>query len=111
MKRSDRPGLFSKDKSKAHKQRMEAIARLKVMEGMTVQEARACLRAQNHFSLRLPSPGERCLARTRRGTPCQSRALPSGRCKFHGGLSTGPKSPEGKAKALSCLKQFRTRAG
>lgn len=111
MKRSDRPFLFSKDKSRAHKQRLEAIARLKVMEGMTEQEARAYLRALNHFKLRMPSPAERCLARTKRGTLCQARALPSGRCKFHGGLSTGPKTPEGKVKALSRLKQFRTRAG
>lgn len=111
MKRTERPFLFSKDKSKAHKQRLEAIARLKVMEGMTEQEARAYLRAQNHFKLRMPSLGELCLAKTRRGTPCQARALPSGRCRFHGGLSTGPKTPAGKARALSRLKQFRTRAG
>lgn len=40
-----------------------------------------------------------CGARTRAGTPCQSRVLyRSGRCKNHGGLSTGPKSAEGKAR-------------
>lgn len=43
---------------------------------------------------------EFCGARTRAGTPCKSRALyRSGRCKNHGGLSTGPKSAEGKARA------------
>ena len=31
----------------------------------------------------------RCLARTRRGTECQSPAMPNGRCRIHGGLSTG----------------------
>jgi hypothetical protein len=35
----------------------------------------------------------RCLARTRRGTPCQSPATPKGRCRMHGGApgSGGPK--------------------
>jgi hypothetical protein len=33
-----------------------------------------------------------CGAKTRAGTPCKRRDLyPSGRCKFHGGLSTGPR--------------------
>jgi hypothetical protein len=31
----------------------------------------------------------RCQARTRRGTECQSPAMPNGRCRLHGGLSTG----------------------
>ncbi len=35
----------------------------------------------------------RCGARTRTGTPCKRRDLyASGRCRLHGGLSTGPKS-------------------
>lgn len=34
----------------------------------------------------------RCGARTRAGTPCKRRDLySSGRCRLHGGLSTGPK--------------------
>lgn len=33
-----------------------------------------------------------CGAKTRAGTPCKRRDLfKSGRCKLHGGLSTGPK--------------------
>ncbi|WP_369011643.1 HGGxSTG domain-containing protein [Novosphingobium cyanobacteriorum] len=40
-----------------------------------------------------------CGARTRAGTPCKRRDLYiSGRCKLHGGMSTGPTSKEGKAK-------------
>ncbi|WP_395001544.1 HGGxSTG domain-containing protein [Sphingomonas sp.] len=39
----------------------------------------------------------RCLARTRRGTECQSPAMPNGRCRLHGGLSTGP--PRGNRNA------------
>ena len=46
----------------------------------------------------IPS-NEICGARTKRGTICQSRTLyRSGRCKNHGGMSTGPKSAEGKAR-------------
>lgn len=41
----------------------------------------------------------RCGARTRAGTPCKQNALyGNSRCKLHGGLSTGPHTPEGKAK-------------
>jgi hypothetical protein len=40
----------------------------------------------------------RCGARTRRGTECAALALPGrSRCRHHGGLSTGPRTPEGKA--------------
>jgi hypothetical protein len=36
----------------------------------------------------------------RTGKPCPSKALyANGRCRHHGGLSTGPKTPEGRAKA------------
>jgi hypothetical protein len=43
----------------------------------------------------------RCGAKTKRhGTPCSLTAIyANGRCKFHGGLSTGPKTAEGKIKA------------
>ena len=41
----------------------------------------------------------RCGAKTRAGTPCKMNCIYSnGRCKLHGGLSTGPKSTEGKAQ-------------
>ena len=43
--------------------------------------------------------GIRCEARTRRGTFCQRPArLPVGRCKLHGGASTGPKAEDGLAR-------------
>ena len=41
------------------------------------------------------STAPRCGAKTRRGTPCQAPAMANGRCRMHGGLSTGPKTPEG----------------
>ena len=37
----------------------------------------------------------RCRAKTRKGTFCQCPAMKNGRCKFHGGKSTGPKTTEG----------------
>ena len=37
----------------------------------------------------------RCGAKTRKGTPCQAPAMENGRCRLHGGKSTGPKTPEG----------------
>jgi hypothetical protein len=47
-------------------------------------------------------PGQRCFAKTRRGTPCQNPAIGDRtRCKLHGGLSTGPKSIEGKARVVA----------
>ena len=42
------------------------------------------------------------------GKPCQAKALANGRCKLHGGLSTGPKTEEGRKKARANLKQFRS---
>ena len=44
-------------------------------------------------------PGKRCLAKTRRGTPCQRPAFKhNGRCSLHGGLSTGAKTTDGLKK-------------
>ncbi len=41
-------------------------------------------------------PGKRCLAKTRKGTICQSPAFKNnGRCRLHGGLSTGARTSEG----------------
>jgi hypothetical protein len=37
----------------------------------------------------------RCGAKNRRGTPCRCPAMANGRCKLHGGLSTGPKTQVG----------------
>ena len=39
----------------------------------------------------------RCGARTRNGHPCQSPAMPNGRCRMHGGKSPG--APRGNAYA------------
>lgn len=42
----------------------------------------------------------RCLAKRRnRIELCQSSPMKNGRCRLHGGLSTGPKSEEGKVRS------------
>lgn len=41
---------------------------------------------------------KQCGAKTRKGTPCKGFAMKNGRCKLHGGKSTGPKTDEGKAR-------------
>ena len=51
----------------------------------------------------------RCGARTRLGRPCRRKGLTNGRCRNHGGMSTGPTTREGKTRALRNLKQFRSR--
>ena len=41
-----------------------------------------------------------CGAKTRAGTPCKRRDIyRSGRCKLHGGLSSGPKTAKGKRRS------------
>ena len=60
----------------------------------------------------------RCSAQCRDGHPCRAPAVwdkennrpRNGRCRVHGGLSTGPKTLEGKLRALMNLKQFRALA-
>jgi hypothetical protein len=61
--------------------------------GTSAEKRRGWLRSGN-------VPGDfshapRCGAKTRRGTVCQCPAMPNGRCRLHGGLSTGPKTVEG----------------
>jgi len=43
-----------------------------------------------------PHTRNRCGAKTRAGTPCKNGAMPNGRCRLHGGKSTGV--PPEKAK-------------
>lgn len=53
-----------------------------------------------------------CGAIKKNGTLCGATTLcANGRCKFHGGASTGPRSPEGRAKALENLKLGRLKRG
>jgi len=45
-----------------------------------------------------PNAAPRCGARTRAGCPCRAPAMANGRCRMHGGRSTGPRTPEGLAR-------------
>ena len=48
--------------------------------------------------------------RHRDGQPCQAKSEPGKRrCRFHGGRSTGPRTAEGKARALGNLRQNRAK--
>ena len=43
-----------------------------------------------------------CLAKTKSGVPCQKHPIAGRtRCRLHGGLSTGPRTPEGKAACVA----------
>jgi len=43
----------------------------------------------------LPRANNLCNAKTRSGTPCKNHRMLNGRCRMHGGKSTGAKTPEG----------------
>ncbi len=45
-----------------------------------------------------PNLAPRCGAKNRAGCPCRAPAMPNGRCRLHGGKSTGPRTPEGIAR-------------
>lgn len=81
-----------------------AIATLREQFGIPHIEAVRIISAENRRARATPLPGEICGAKTRRGTPCRCKAGPSGRCKFHGGRSTGPKSRTGKKKVAKNLR-------
>lgn len=56
--------------------------------------------------------GLTCGAIKKNGKPCRMTTLGvSGRCKFHGGASTGPRTEEGRARALENLKLGRLKRG
>jgi len=55
-----------------------------------------------------PSKKQICGAYARStGLPCRAKALENGRCRNHGGLSTGPKTAEGKLKSILNLKNVK----
>ena len=39
------------------------------------------------------------------GESCRAKALTNGRCKNHGGMSTGPKTPEGRKAIAEASRQ------
>lgn len=66
----------------------------KADEALALAWCAAGMQRGQPFSLPFPDEliGMTCGARTRAGTPCKRRDLyASGRCRLHGGLSTGPR--------------------
>lgn len=100
MRRRDRPTPFPWPSS-AYRAEFKRLRDL----GHDPAWARYLIRSANHKARMFPLKGEKCEAKTRRGTPCQAPAGWNGRCKLHGGLSTGPRTQAGKAKALACIGQ------
>jgi hypothetical protein len=45
--------------------------------------------------------------RVTRGPRCRAWALESGRCRVHGGMSTGPRTPEDKARSVAAKQEGR----
>lgn len=90
------------------KTRRDELRRLREIFWFEPEAAIETIQIANKLGRMFPVPGERCEARTRRGTLCQCKALKNGRCKLHGGLSTwAAKSEAGKARSLANLKPFR----
>lgn len=53
-----------------------------------------------------------CGAKKKNGQQCKAKAIyGSGRCRHHGGKSTGPRTIDGKIKSLSMLAQYRRNPG
>lgn len=66
--------------------------------------SRARARASWSTDMRLKT---KCGAKTRTGRPCVAKAMVNGRCRNHGGMSTGPRTAEGKARSLAALARGR----
>jgi hypothetical protein len=49
--------------------------------------------------LELANAAPRCGAKRRDGGSCRQPAMRNGRCRMHGGKSTGPRTPEGLERA------------
>src|ERR1039457_2781160 len=46
------------------------------------------------------STAPRCGTKTRKGPACMAPAMPNGRCRMHGGASTGPRTAAGLARSM-----------
>lgn len=91
---------MSADPDRERRARWRAYCRAHAEVG-TAWAARGCGLPHPAFP---PFPDELrglpCGAKTRAGTPCKRTDIyANGRCKLHGGLSTGPTSAEGLARA------------
>jgi hypothetical protein len=74
------------------------------------RRARAARKASNYKAgpeYPEPSPRRLCGAHARSsGKPCKATAMKNGRCRYHGGASTGIKTAEGRARQIEGLKRW-----
>src|ERR1700681_2501907 len=75
------------------------------MPGKLSSQRRGWLKHGNRPGDFLKAP--RCGAKNRRRTACGCPAMRNGRCRLHGGLSTGPKTAEG----IEWIRRASTRHG
>ena len=70
--------------------------------------SRTTIRAQTTSSPKEPAMRQKtkcgAYARTT-GNPCKAKAMPNGRCKNHGGMSTGPKTLAGRSRIAEATRQ------
>lgn len=103
-------GQVEPPKSPGHRPELadtNACARMSADEIGRQWAAMEARQAERNAKRRTPCGAKR----HRDGKPCQALSEPGKRrCRFHGGRSTGPRSPEGKARALSNLRQYRGQA-
>ena len=92
----------------------EALAVWRAVDALVAAVARVPLTVCRPPRRRRP----RCGARCRDGHPCAAAVVVqrtdegvryAARCRMHGGLSTGPRTPEGRARALDALARGRAR--
>jgi hypothetical protein len=94
------------------KEKGQAIALTACMrlEVVFLAHTRTRTRVMGFGANNMNNPKKICGAKTRKGTPCRNtRLYKNGRCKNHGGLSTGPRTEAGKARALANLKNHNER--
>jgi hypothetical protein len=73
--------------------------RAKLTRFLPDEQAEAVMAKWNYKFARRFYAEFRCGAHARStGQPCKARALENGRCRLHGGASTGPKTAEGRAR-------------
>lgn len=87
-------------------ERTRKLARKRVLDDQRVAEHEKWQASGFDYAARPPLrqlpddlQGLNCEAMTRAGTPCKRTDIyANGRCKFHGGMSNGARTEEGKAR-------------
>ena len=85
---------------------MPPARRLRPLHGVSRFLQLSCDRPPKTPVHRTNGPARLCGARTRVGGRCRRRSMRNGRCRLHGGCSTGPKTAAGRAR-LSELQKRR----